>query len=146
MVHKTSGKGKAIPREKAKPLPESLAASSLVRRALNCGKPVYLSDAVPSHLSATAWATGMSGIAFRSGRSVELPHGGSDTTVDSSNANQIVRQWQKLHKVDGPPTRIEAMGHGKPSSAGEADRLGKAGKFMLAVGIPRRITSQFFGV
>jgi poly(3-hydroxybutyrate) depolymerase len=39
---------------------------------------------------------------------ISVWHGGSDRkTVDSSNADSIVRQWQKIHNVEGPPTRVE---------------------------------------
>jgi poly(3-hydroxybutyrate) depolymerase len=81
---------------------------------------------------------------------ISVWHGGVDLTVDSSNADSIVRQWQKLHKVGGPPTRvekvdgfprqvwcdadglevieeyiIERMGHGTPISAGGDEGLGE---------------------
>lgn len=103
---------------------------------------------------------------------ISVWHGDSDTTVDSSNADSIVGQWQKLHKVDGPPTRIdqndgfarqvwcdakgrvvieeciiESMGHGTPISAGGTDGLGKEGKFMLEVGISStRHIAHFWGL
>ncbi|MFN3526295.1 MAG: alpha/beta hydrolase family esterase, partial [Paracoccus sp. (in: a-proteobacteria)] len=38
---------------------------------------------------------------------ISVWHGGQDKTVDSSNAQSIVRQWQKIHQVKGPPTRVE---------------------------------------
>lgn len=103
---------------------------------------------------------------------ISVWHGDSDTTVDRSNADSIVRQWQKLHKVEGPPTRIdkiggaarqvwcdpkgrvvieeyiiEAMGHGTPISAEGADGLGKEGKYMLDVGISStRHIADFWGL
>jgi poly(3-hydroxybutyrate) depolymerase len=40
---------------------------------------------------------------------ISVWHGGSDETVDSSNADSIVGQWQKIHKVEGPPTREETV-------------------------------------
>lgn len=91
---------------------------------------------------------------------ISVWHGTSDVTVDSSNAGSIVRQWQNIHKVEGPPTRvetvdgfprrvwcdaggrevieeyiIEGMGHGTPISAGGDEGLGREGKYMLEVGI-----------
>jgi poly(hydroxyalkanoate) depolymerase family esterase len=103
---------------------------------------------------------------------ISVWHGSSDTTVDSSNAHSIVRQWQKIHKVEGPPTRVETvdgfprqvwcdsggrevieeyiidrMGHGTPISAEGSEGLGKEGKYMLEVGISstRRI-ADFWGL
>jgi len=91
---------------------------------------------------------------------ISVWHGGSDTTVDSCNADSIVRQWQNIHKVDGPPTRVEkvdgfprrvwcdaggqvvieeyiidSMGHGTPIQAEGDEGLGEEGKYMLEVGI-----------
>lgn len=103
---------------------------------------------------------------------ISVWHGGCDMTVDSSNADSIVRQWQKLHKVEGPPTRVEKvdgfprqvwcdedgrvvieeyiigrMGHGTPIRAGGDEGLGEEGKYMLEVGISstRRI-ADFWGL
>jgi len=103
---------------------------------------------------------------------ISVWHGGSDTTVDSSNAGSIVRQWQKIHKVEGPPTReetvdgfprkvwcdaegqvmieeyiIENMGHGTPISAEGDNGLGKEGEYMLEVGISStRHIADFWGL
>jgi poly(hydroxyalkanoate) depolymerase family esterase len=91
---------------------------------------------------------------------ISVWHGGSDTTVDSSNADAVVRQWQKIHQVEGPPTRVETvegfprqvwcdasgrvvieeyiiprMGHGTPIKAEGDEGLGEEGKYMLEVGI-----------
>lgn len=103
---------------------------------------------------------------------ISVWHGDSDKTVDSSNADSIVRQWQRLHDVEGPPTRVEevdgfphrvwcddtgqpvieeyiitAMGHGTPISAGGAEGLGEAGKYMLEVGISStRHIARFWGL
>lgn len=103
---------------------------------------------------------------------ISVWHGGCDRTVDSSNANSIIRQWQKIHKVEGPPTRVEtvegcprrvwctadgrevieeyiidSMGHGTPISAGGDDGLGKEGKYMLEVGISStRHIARFWGL
>lgn len=103
---------------------------------------------------------------------ISIWHGGRDTIVDSSNADSIVRQWQKIHKVEGPPTRVEQvdgfprqvwcdaegrvvieeyiverMGHGTPISAGGEAGLGEESKYMLEVGISstRRI-ADFWGL
>lgn len=103
---------------------------------------------------------------------ISVWHGSSDTTVDSSNADSIVRQWQKIHKVEGPPTRVETvdgfprrvwcdsdgrevieeyiidrMGHGTPISAKGSEGLGKEGKYMLEVGISStRHIAGFWGL
>lgn len=91
---------------------------------------------------------------------ISVWHGGLDRTVVSSNADSIVRQWQKIHRVEGPPTRVEkfdgcfrrvwcnprgravieeyiigSMGHGTPIRAGGDEGLGEEGKYMLEVGI-----------
>lgn len=91
---------------------------------------------------------------------ISVWHGDRDHVVDNSNASSIVRQWRKIHKVDGPPTRIETvagfprkvwcdaggrvvieeyviagMGHGAPISAKGRKGLGEEGKYMLEVGI-----------
>ncbi len=103
---------------------------------------------------------------------ISVWHGDDDTTVDNSNASSIVRQWQKIHKVEGPPTHVEMvdgfprevwcdadgrvvieqyiignMGHGTPISAGGDDGLGKEGKYMLEVGISStRHIADFWGL
>ena len=103
---------------------------------------------------------------------ISVWHGGSDTTVDRSNANSIVRQWQKIHGVEGPPTReetvdgfprrvwsdaagrvvieeyiIESMGHGTPIKAGGKKGLGEKDKYMLEVGISStRHIAEFWGL
>ncbi len=103
---------------------------------------------------------------------ISVWHGGSDTKVKSSNAGSIVGQWQKIHKVDGPPTRVETvdsfsrkvwcdpdgrvvieeciigkMGHGTPISAEGDEGLGEAGKYMLEVGISStRQIADFWGL
>jgi poly(3-hydroxybutyrate) depolymerase len=103
---------------------------------------------------------------------ISVWHGGSDQTVDSSNAGSIVGQWQNIHKVEGPPTRvetvdgfprkvwcdadgrevieeyiIEAMGHGTPISAEGDEGLGEEGKYMLEVGISStRHIADFWGL
>ncbi|EAQ05513.1 extracellular catalytic domain type 1 short-chain-length polyhydroxyalkanoate depolymerase [Yoonia vestfoldensis] len=103
---------------------------------------------------------------------ISVWHGDSDTTVDNSNASSIVRQWQKIHKVEGPPTHVEMvdgyprevwcdadgrvvieyyiigdMGHGTPISADGDKGLGKEGKYMLEVGISStRLIADFWGL
>lgn len=103
---------------------------------------------------------------------ISVWHGSRDLTVDSSNADAIVRQWQKIHKVESPPTRvekidgyprkvwcdaggrvvieeyiIESMGHGTPISAGGHEGLGEEGKYMLEVGISStRLIADFWGL
>jgi poly(hydroxyalkanoate) depolymerase family esterase len=103
---------------------------------------------------------------------ISVWHGDCDATVDNSNASSIVRQWQKIHKVEGPPTRVEMvdgfprqvwcdadgrvvieqyiignMGHGTPISAGGVQGLGEEGKYMLEVGISStRHIAGFWGL
>ncbi len=103
---------------------------------------------------------------------ISVWHGDCDTTVDNSNASSIVRQWQKIHKVEGPPTRVEMvdgfprevwcdadgrvvieqyiigqMGHGTPISAEGSKGLGEEGKYMLEVGISStRHIADFWGL
>jgi poly(hydroxyalkanoate) depolymerase family esterase len=103
---------------------------------------------------------------------ISVWHGGSDTTVDSSNADSIVRQWQEIHKVAAEPTReetvdgfprkvwcnadgqvvieeyiIASMGHGTPISAVGDKGLGEEGKYMLEVGISStRHIADFWGL
>ena len=91
---------------------------------------------------------------------ISVWHGSDDRTVDPSNADAIVRQWQALHGaehasmrtdlVDGYPRRvwcdsggrevieeyrIPNMGHGAPLKAKGADGYGASGDYMLEVGI-----------
>lgn len=103
---------------------------------------------------------------------ISVWHGGSDSTVDNANADSIVRQWQKIHKVEGPPTRVEevdgfprqvwcnederevieeyiikGMGHGTPIMAGGDEGLGEEDKYMLEVGISStRHIAHFWGL
>jgi poly(3-hydroxybutyrate) depolymerase len=103
---------------------------------------------------------------------ISVWHGGSDTTVDSSNADSIVGQWQKIHKVEGAPTSVEkvdgfprrvwcdaggremieeyiigGMGHGTPIRAGGDGGLGEEGEYMLEVGISStRHIANFWGL
>jgi poly(hydroxyalkanoate) depolymerase family esterase len=103
---------------------------------------------------------------------ISVWHGGSDQTVDSSNAQSIIRQWQRIHGVEGPPTReetvdgvprriwcdangrdvmeefiIDGMGHGTPISAGGDGGLGEEGRYMLEVGISStRHIARFWGL
>lgn len=103
---------------------------------------------------------------------ISVWHGETDGTVDSSNADAIVRQWQKIHKVEGAPTRVEkvdgfprqvwcnadgravieeyiigAMGHGTPISAEGDEGIGEEGEYMLEVGISStRHIADFWGL
>ena len=103
---------------------------------------------------------------------ISVWHGSSDSTVDNSNADSIVRQWQKVHNVEGPPTRIEkvddfprqvwcntegrevieeyiikGMGHGTPIMADGDEGLGEEDKYMLEVGISStRHIAHFWGL
>ena len=40
---------------------------------------------------------------------ISVWHGSDDQTVDPSNADAIVRQWQPLHHAEGEPTRIDLV-------------------------------------
>lgn len=103
---------------------------------------------------------------------ISVWHGDNDTTVDRSNAESIVRQWQKIHKVEEQPTRVETvdgfprrvwcdadgralieeyiiakMGHGTPLMTGGDKGLGVEGKYMLDVGISStRHIARFWGL
>jgi poly(3-hydroxybutyrate) depolymerase len=103
---------------------------------------------------------------------ISVWHGDCDATVDNSNASSIVRQWQKIHKVEGPPTHVDIvdgyprevwcdadgrvvieqyiigkMGHGTPISAEGDEGLGEAGAYMLDVGISStRHIAEFWGL
>ncbi len=103
---------------------------------------------------------------------ISVWQGGSDTTVASSNAGSIVAQWQKIHDVEGEPTRVETvdgyprevwcdaagrvvieqyiigeMGHGTPIGAKGDAGLGEEGDYMLEVGISStRHIADFWGL
>jgi poly(hydroxyalkanoate) depolymerase family esterase len=103
---------------------------------------------------------------------ISVWHGSWDHTVDPSNADAIVRQWQGLHHVEGPPTRTEVvdgyprqvwcdasgrevieeynitkMGHGTPLETGGAKGYGTRGDYMLEVGISStRHIARFWGL
>jgi len=88
-------------------------------------------------------------------------HGGADTTVVPSNADEILKQWTNVHALDIAPSftevvdgfprqvwrgaggedviesfTIPSMAHGAPLAVGEdCDQCGKAGAFLLDVGI-----------
>ena len=91
---------------------------------------------------------------------ISVWHGSDDRTVDPSNADAIVRQWQPLHHAEGEPTRIDLvdgyprrvwcdsrgrevieeykianMGHGAPLKSGGPEGYGASGDYMLEVGI-----------
>ena len=103
---------------------------------------------------------------------ISVWHGGNDSTVNNANADSIVRQWQKIHQVEGPPTRVEevecfprqvwcnedgrevieeyiitGMGHGTPIMAEGDEGLGEEAKYMLEVGISStRHIAHFWGL
>jgi len=103
---------------------------------------------------------------------ISVWHGSWDQTVDPSNAGAIVRQWQGIHNVEGPPTRtqvvdgyprqvwcddsgrevieeysITKMGHGTPDETGGAEGCGASGNYMLEVGISStRHIAHFWGL
>jgi poly(3-hydroxybutyrate) depolymerase len=103
---------------------------------------------------------------------ISVWHGSWDHTVAPSNAHAIVRQWQVLHHVEGPPTRTELvdgyprrvwcdasgrevieeysitkMGHGTPLETGGAEGYGASGDYMLEVGISStRHIARFWGL
>lgn len=114
---------------------------------------------IPSDEELDALVSGASNFTGR-WPTISVWHGSSDTTVDSSNAYSIVRQWQQIHSVEGPPSREEKvdgflrqvwcnpagqdvieeyiignMGHGTPISAAGDAGLGEESKYMLEVGI-----------
>ena len=91
---------------------------------------------------------------------ISVWHGDRDTTVDPSNAEAIVQQWQELHGLQGPPTLVEDvagherrvwrcpagrdvieaysiadMAHGTPIDADRTKGCGVPGSYMLDVGI-----------
>lgn len=103
---------------------------------------------------------------------ISVWHGGSDETVDRSNADRIVGQWKRIHKIAETPTRIETvdgaarriwcdprgrvvieeyiiedMGHGTPICAKGDEGLGQESKYMLDVGISStRHIANFWGL
>jgi poly(3-hydroxybutyrate) depolymerase len=91
---------------------------------------------------------------------ISVWHGSDDRTVDPSNADAIVRQWQALHGAEDAPMRtdlldgyprrvwcdsrgrevieeyrIPKMGHGAPLQTEGANGYGASGEYMLEVGI-----------
>jgi poly(hydroxyalkanoate) depolymerase family esterase len=92
---------------------------------------------------------------------VSIWHGTADVTVKPSNADELVKQWTAVHGLPLRPTReergtgfarrvwqdrdgrdlvesytVNGMAHGTPLATGtEADRCGRAGPFLLDVGI-----------
>jgi len=92
--------------------------------------------------------------------SISIWQGSADTTVVPSNADAILAQWQGVHGLGVSPTRVETvdgqtrqvwcdgdgrevaekytiagMGHGTPLRTTGDGGLGRAGPFMLDVGI-----------
>lgn len=97
---------------------------------------------------------------------VSVWHGTADKVVSPSNADAILRQWREVHDlapepdaeqfIDGYPHRVwtdgkgrpiveeyrvTGMGHGAPLATGGDDGYGKAGAFMLEVGISSTVLS-----
>ncbi|MCP8938542.1 PHB depolymerase family esterase [Alsobacter sp. SYSU M60028] len=91
---------------------------------------------------------------------VSVWHGAADSTVTPLNAREIVKQWTDVHGLPLTPTReevvdgqkrrvwidaegreaiedysIAGMAHGTPLGLGGEEPLGRAGPFMLDVGI-----------
>jgi poly(hydroxyalkanoate) depolymerase family esterase len=103
---------------------------------------------------------------------ISIWQGTADHTVAPSNADSIVSQWQGVHGVGVSPARketvdgqsrqvwcdadgnevmekytIAGMGHGTPLQTSGAGGLGKAGPFMLDIGISStRNTARFWGL
>lgn len=103
---------------------------------------------------------------------ISVWQGSADNTVAPSNAEAIIAQWQEVHGVRGSPSRketvdgqmrqvwcdadgnevmekytIAGMGHGTPLQASGGDSLGKAGPFMLDVGVSStRHVARFWGL
>ncbi|MER9687270.1 MULTISPECIES: PHB depolymerase family esterase [unclassified Mesorhizobium] len=103
---------------------------------------------------------------------ISVWQGSADTTVVPSNADAVLAQWQGVHGLAQAPTRTEkvdgqsrkvwcdgkgrdvveaysiaGMGHGTPLQASGANALGKAGPFMLDVGISStRHIARFWGL
>lgn len=103
---------------------------------------------------------------------ISVWHGARDRTVDMCNADSIVRQWQQIHQVEGPPGAIEhhdgytrqvwtnaqgrvlideilikGMDHGTPIGAAGKKGLGREGAYMLEVGISStRIIADAWGL
>jgi len=91
---------------------------------------------------------------------ISVWQGSADTTVVPANADAVLAQWQSVHGLGERPTRMEkvdgqtrkvwsdgqgrdvleaysiaGIGHGTPLKTSGDDGLGKAGPFMLDVGI-----------
>ncbi len=101
---------------------------------------------------------------------ISVWQGSADATVSPSNADRIIAQWRSLHGAgaveterSGGHTRhvwrnhaaqavleqhiIAGMGHGTPLQTRGPDACGKAGPYMLEVGISStRAIAQFWGL
>ena len=104
---------------------------------------------------------------------ISVWHGTADATVDSLNADEIVKQWTTLHGLSLVPTRedrvngyarqiwcsptgdeliesytVTGMAHGTPLATGPAaDQGGSAGAFFLDVGISSSFhIAKFWGL
>lgn len=103
---------------------------------------------------------------------ISVWQGLADTTVVPSNADAILAQWQGVHGLGAKPTRVETvdgqtrqvwcdadgrelvekytiagMGHGTPLKTNGDDGIGRAGPFMLNVGISStHHIARFWGI
>jgi poly(hydroxyalkanoate) depolymerase family esterase len=154
--------------------PEVFAGGAII-----AGLPYGSATGVPQALDrmrgqampeADALAVLVRGASQHAGRwpTVSVWHGGSDTTVDASNAEAIVAQWRALHGVGVAPDAVDAvdgypheiwrdgsgrvvietykimgMGHGTPLKTSGRDACGRAGPHMIEAGISstRRIAA-----
>ena len=99
-------------------------------------------------------------------------HGQADSTVTSSNAQTLARQWAALHGLDEKPDEVRVrgrwtrsvwrgpggealiemnllagMGHGTPLAATGREPIGKAAPFMLEAGVSSALeTARFWGL
>lgn len=97
---------------------------------------------------------------------ISIWHGSGDTVVSPSNAEAILLQWLEVHGLSEDPDeeglvagyphrvwrdgagkilieefRVIGMGHGTPLATGGDDGYGRAGPFMLEVGISSTVQS-----
>ena len=99
-------------------------------------------------------------------------HGQSDSTVASSNAQTLARQWAALHELDEQPDEVRVrgrwtrsvwrapdgevliemnllagLGHGTPLAAGGHDPIGETAPFMIEAGVSSALeTARFWGL
>jgi len=153
--------------------------------AILAGVPYGVADTLQSALNAMYFPKAHAGedlaaLARQAGpRSAAPPrlsiwHGDADQTVKAFNAEEIARQWARLHGLpeeatqvrhlqgrtqalwrgggaDGPVLverhLIHGMGHGTPLSAEGAEGLGAVGPFMLETGVSSSLEiARFWGL